>query len=164
MGDLPGIHGFLGTRASFMLDFVVLAMVGILPIMAWSIWQAKQGRYLLHKRMQLGLAAVLALAVGLFELDMRIHGWRTRAEASPYYGTDGSPGVVDYALYVHLFFALTTVALWITVIARALRHFPHPPQPGPHSRSHVLWAKLAAADMAMTAVTGWLFYWLAFVA
>jgi uncharacterized membrane protein YozB (DUF420 family) len=160
----PGIDGFLGTRASFMLDFVVLAMVGILPVLGWSVWQAKRGRYLLHKRVQLALAAVLAVAVALFEIDMRTSGWRPRAEASPYYGTDGAPGIVDYALAVHLFFAVTTVVLWITVIVRALRRFPNPPRPNEHSPQHILWAKLAAADMAMTAVTGWLFYYLAFVA
>jgi hypothetical protein len=32
-----------------------------------------------------------------------------------------------------------------------------------HSRIHVPLARLAAADMVLTTITGWLFYWLAFV-
>jgi hypothetical protein len=43
-------------------------------------------------------------------------------------------------------------------------NFPCPPAPGPHSPWHIRWAKVAAIDMLMTAITGWLFYWLAFVA
>ena len=59
---------------------------------------------------------------------------------------------------------LETPLLWIVVIVRAVRNFPHPPQPGAHSSSHIFWAWLATVEMAMTALTGWIFYWLAFVA
>ena len=61
-------------------------------------------------------------------------------------------------------FAVSTVALWIAVIIQALRHFPSPPRPNEHSRWHQTVGKLAAYDMTLTAITGWLFYWLAFVA
>jgi hypothetical protein len=60
-------------------------------------------------------------------------------------------------------FAVTTVVLWPVVILLALRSFPPIPGPAPHSRIHVPLARLAAADMLLTAVTGWIFYWLAFV-
>ena len=157
-----GIDGFLGTRASIMLDVVFLAMFAIIPVMGWSIWLVKnRHQYALHKRIQLGLGLLLAVAVGLFEIDMRfISGWRDRAEPSPYYPT----GWVVTSLGIHLVFATTTALLWIVVIVRALRNFPDPPVPGAHSRAHVFWARLAAWDMLLTAVTGWIFYWLAFVA
>ncbi|HVW45670.1 MAG TPA: DUF420 domain-containing protein, partial [Solirubrobacterales bacterium] len=67
-----------------------------------------------------------------------------------------------YSLGVHLLFAVTTALLWIFVMVRALRRFPCPPAPNDHSRSHIFWARLAAIDMLLTAVTGWAFYWLAF--
>ncbi len=163
--DYPGIDGFLGTRASLMLDFVVLAMMGVLPIMAWSIAQAHyRRRYLLHKRIQIALAVVLAITVAVFETDVRINNWRPRAEASPYYGSADTMGPVFYVLYVHLFFAVSTVVLWGFVIWQALRRFPNPPRPDQHSRQHVFWGRLAAADMTLTAVTGWIFYYVAFVA
>jgi putative membrane protein len=157
-----GIDGFLGTRASIMLDVVFLAMFAIIPVMGWSIWLVKHRQhYALHKRIQLGLGLLLAVAVSLFEIDMRfVSGWRDRAEPSPYFPT----GWVINSLGIHSVFATTTALLWIVVSVRALRNFPNPPGPGAHSRAHVFWARLAAWDMLLTAVTGWIFYWLAFVA
>lgn len=156
-----GIEGFLGTRASLMLDVVFVAMIVVVPVLLWSIAQVRyRHNYRLHKRVQLALAAVLLVAVALFEVDMRfVTDWRQRAEPSPYYQTWVFP-----SLYVHLFFAVPTAVLWVVVVVRALRHFPHPPQPGPHSRQHVFWGWLAAVEMCLTALTGWIFYLLAFAA
>ena len=53
---------------------------------------------------------------------------------------------------------------WTYVIVAALRKFPAPPAPSPHSHGHRRWGWLAAVGMMLTATTGWLFYWLAFVA
>ncbi len=157
--------GFLGTRATLMLDVVFLAMFLVLPVLGWSIWQVRAHKnYLLHKRMQLALAAVLLATVVLFEIDIRIHGWRHLAEPSPYFGSSGGTPWVGYALGIHLMFAVSTFFLWIVVTYRALRNFADPPQPGPHSAEHRRWAWIAAIDMMMTALTGWIFYWLAFVA
>jgi len=159
-----GINGFLGTRASLMLDVVVLAMVVVLPVLGTSIYLVRYRRqYEIHKWMQIGLGVVLLAAVTLFEVDMRVNGWRERAAESKYYGTETSLGLVDQVLFVHLFFAVSTFVLWIVVIVRALRGFSNPPAPGPHSASHIFWGRLAALDMACTSVTGWTFYWLAFV-
>ena len=159
-----GLDGFLGTRGSFMLDVVVLGMAAVVPILGFSVLMAKRGSYTLHRNLQLGLAALLLVVVALFELDMRINGWRHRAVESPYYGGEDSLGLVNPVLYVHLFFSISTVLLWIVVITRALRNFANPPVPSAHSAWHVRWARLAAYDMVLTAVTGWLFYYLAFVA
>lgn len=159
------IDGFLGTRATFMLDVVVLAMIVVLPVLSWSIYQAKyRAHYGLHKVVQVTLAVVLLITVALFEADIRINGWRERALASPFSGQDGSTDWVALMLGIHLCFAVTTALLWIAVTVRALREFSSPPVPGAHSRWHRRWGMAAAIDMAGTAVTGWMFYWMAFVA
>jgi uncharacterized membrane protein YozB (DUF420 family) len=158
------IPGFLGTRATFMLDVVVVAMLIILPLLGWSVLQVRRSRrYVRHRRMQLSLAVALLIAVTAFELDMRLHGWQHLAAESPYFGGDGEWGLVYPSLIVHLVFAVTTVLLWIYVIVTALLRFANPPAPGDHSRSHIFWGRLAAWDMVFTAVTGWIFYWLAFM-
>ena len=182
--DYPGIDGFLQTRASIMLDIVFLAMFAVLPILGASIYLVKyRRRYALHKRIQLILGFVLLAAVALFEIDMRfISGWQERAAESPYYKPIEAPHAILSTLYlkvlnrpqvegwvftslgIHLFFAVTTTLLWTVVIVQALRKIPNPPAPSAHSAAHMFWARIAAVDMALTAFTGWIFYYLAFVA
>lgn len=161
---MAGMDGFLGTRATLMLDVVVLAMVALLPVLAWSVYLAKYRRqYAWHKSVQLTLGLVLLVTVVLFEVDIRLNGWRDRAASSPYSSVDGFDWVLT-SLAVHLFFAVTSAVLWLLVIVRGLRNFSNPPAPGAHSAWHKRYGMLAAVDMAMTAFTGWIFYWLAFVA
>jgi hypothetical protein len=157
----PGFDGFLGTRAPLMVDVVFLAMFVVVAVLAWSVDQVKaRHRYQLHKWTQVTLGAILLVAVVLFEIDIRLHGWEERAANA----IGGKPTQVVYtALYMHLVFAISTVILWPTTIGLALANFSNPPTPGPHSRVHVPLARLAAIDMVLTAVTGWIFYWLAFV-
>ena len=158
-------HGFLPTRGSLMLDFVFVAMIAVVPILAVSVYLVKfRHKYELHKQIQVVLGVVLLLTVIAFELDMRFgEGWKDFAAASPHYDRDNW-SLVWYSLCVHLCFAIPTPLLWIFVIVRALRRFPSPPTPGEHSRSHIFWARLAACGICLTAVTGWVFYYLAFVA
>ena len=161
---LAEIPGFLGTRASLMLDVVFLAMFLVVPVLAFSIYLVRRGRYALHRKIQLVLGAVLLVTVLAFELDLRFFtDWRKLAEPSPYYHSEGRC-LVWTALMVHLTFAVPVGFLWAFVIVQALRKFPYPPTPGRHSRSHKFWGWLAVSFMVMTAITGWTFYWLAFVA
>jgi putative membrane protein len=159
--DYPGLDGFLGTRASFMLDVLALAMGVVVLVLGWSIYEVKyRRRYQLHKWVQVSLGVVLLVAVIAFEVDVRLYGWQDRAAGE--IGGHASRLVMN-SLAVHLVFAITATILWPLVIIRALLNFPSPPHPGPHSRFHVRWARIAAIDMFITAFTGWTFYYLAFV-
>jgi len=164
--DYSGANGFLGTRASVMVDVVVVAMIGVLVVMTWSIFQVKyRRRFLLHKRLQLTLGVTLAFVLLFFEIDLRLMSpWRERALLSPYYHEAWFVGAVSWSLVVHLVFAVSTALLWVFVIVLALRRFPVPPEPTDYSRQHIFWARLAAIDMVLTTLSGWVFYWLAFVA
>lgn len=143
-----------------MLDVVASAMFIVVPVMLWSIWLVRNRRnYVLHKRVQLSLGGLLLVAVVLFEIDMRMNGWRHLAEPSPFYETWLFP-----VLYVHLFIAISTTLLWVITIVGALMKFPNPVRPTGYSVWHKRFAKPAAAGMCCTAVTGWTFYIMAFVA
>ena len=159
--DFPGWDGFLGTRASLMLDVVSLGMVVVVVVLGWSVWLVrKQRNYQLHKKVQLALAGLLLVVLIAFEIDVRLHGWQARSAGV----VDGqASSAVKSVLGVHLFFAVTTVLLWVVVIVRALRNFPSPPLPNEHSSFHLRWGRLAAWDMVLTSVTGWVFYFMAFV-
>ena len=150
--------GFLGSRASIMMDIVFLAMFAIVPVLAWSVYLVKvKKRYLLHKRVQLLLGTILGATVLLFEIHVRLHGWRHRM------GESVPPMVIWIVLITHLAICIPTTFLWIAVIVQALRKIPNPPGPSPYSKQHAFLGKLAALGMFFTAVTGTLFYVLAFV-
>jgi len=162
------IPGFIpGSRGSIMLDVVFLAMFLVVPVLLVSVYLVKYRRqYALHKQIQLALGAVLLIAVTAFEVDMRFFtDWTTLATPSPYFDPARKwTCPVGLSLIVHLSFAVPTLVLWIVVIVRALRNFPSPPLPGPHSAWHRRWGMIATAGMCLTGVTGWIFYWLAFMA
>ncbi len=162
----PGIDGFLGTRGSLMLDVVFLAMFLVVPAMGVSIYLVKfQRKFDLHKKIQLALGSILLIAVVCFEVDMQLlTDWELRAEPSPYFTTKAKWSCpVGISMIVHLFFAVPTAVLWVFVIFQALRKFSKPVVPNDYSAKHIFWARLAAFEMFMTAVTGWIFYVLAFV-
>lgn len=153
-------QGFLGTRGTLMLDVVAVAMLAVLPILSVSIWAVKYRRnYPLHYTLQVILGIVLLFTVLVFEIDVRVFGWKHKAEPSPYYHTWLFP-----VFYVHLAVAVTTTVMWYVVTIAAWLKFPRPPAPGAHSAFHLRWSKVAAVGMFLTAITGWLFYYLAFVA
>jgi putative membrane protein len=162
--EIISSSGFLPARGSFMLDFVVVAMALIVLVMAFSIWIVRRRRnYLLHKRIQIGTAIVLFVAIVAFEVDLRLlTDWRTLAASSRFAGT----GLIEIALYVHLCFAIPAPFIWAITLFKALRHFPNPPRPvaGKFSRQHRMLGWLSVCVMTMTAVTGWIFYAVAFVA
>lgn len=161
-----GIDGFLGTRASLGMDVVLVGLFALLPVLGWSIAAVRRGRYHVHKRLQLFIVAALAVAIVIFEIDVRlVSDWRERARAAWLPGGNAWwPTGVLAALGIHLLFAISTFVLLAWVTAEAVLRFPRPLLPGAHGPRHRWMARLAALDLVCTAVTGSVFYWLAFVA
>lgn len=161
LAEKDGMQGFLPfSRASFMLDFVVVAMFAMVPTLLWSISLVRRKKnYALHRRVQLILAGVLLVTIVLFEVDVRLNGWQQYAKASPYFDSWLFP-----FLYFHLVFAISTTILWVVTVVGALRHFKAPVGPNAYSPRHKILGRLAAIDMCCTALTGVTFHWMAFVA
>jgi uncharacterized membrane protein YozB (DUF420 family) len=148
-----------------MLDVIVVTMFFVLVALGASLYLVKyRRRYARHKAIQIALASCLIVVLVLFEIDIHfVDNWMNRADASPYFDAATGTGLVAQALAIHLFFATSTFTLWLLVILRALRNFGCPPFPNEHSRFHRRWGTIAAVDMVLTTLTGWAFYWLAFV-
>ena len=143
------------------MDVVLVGLIATLPLLAWSIRLVRTRRdYAGHKRLQLVIVGALLAAIAVFEIDIRLlSDWKARAAPSPYW-----PGGVLVSLGIHLVFAVSTLVLWAWVVWEAWRRFPSPPAPGEHGPRHRAMARLAALDLLLTAITGTVFYWLAFVA
>ena len=145
-----------------MLDFVAMAMLGVVVVLTISIFQIRvKKRAVLHRNIQITTAIVLTIALVAFEVDVRfITAWRELAEVSPYFAS----GVVDRWLKIHLAFAIPTPLVWCYVIVMGLRKFKTGFHQGKYNRTHRILGRVAAGFMFMTAITGWIFYYVAFVA
>ncbi len=153
--------GFLATRATWMLDFVVVAMAIVLVVLAISVFQARAGRRRLHKIIQIVTATILVSTLVAFEIDMQlITDWRELAKPSPLYES----GIVNMCLYIHLLFAIPTPFVWAGIIWFALSRFKRSFSADKFNRTHRIWGWIGTVLMFMTAITGWIFYYTAFVA
>ena len=153
--------GFLpGSRGSLMLDLVAVSMFAVLPALAFGLHLVKNKKnYNAHKKTMITISVVLGVAVVLFELEMRLVGWRHLAQPSPYYET-----IMPFALVVHLLCSITTTVLLAATVALAFRQFDSPPTPNNHSATHKILGKSSAIGLLLTSVTGWIFYYVAFIA
>ncbi|MEZ6055254.1 MAG: DUF420 domain-containing protein [Planctomycetaceae bacterium] len=161
-------QGFLGNDTTFMLDFVVCALVVVVPLVLFSLYQVKvRHNYHLHKKLQVLLGLVLLFAVTAFEVDVQlVHGgWEqiVNKPGQPPRLTDEGLASVRQVLWIHLVFAITTPFLWVLTMYLALKRFPSPPLPGEHSIAHKRLGWLATLDLVATSITGLWFYWVAFV-
>ncbi len=159
--------GFLGYRASFMLDVVVCALVLVVPTLIYSLYLAKVAKnFLWHRNIQVALGIVLLITVAAFELDMRIvhDGWEQIVGKRE---TPLSPDEMKFVrtvLWIHLFFAVSTAILWPVTLILALKRIPSPPGPCQHSSLHKKLGWLSAIDITLTSITGLAFYYYAFIA
>ena len=160
--DLLLANGFLATRGSWMLDFVSVVMLLVVAAMGYSIYLVRfEKNKRLHRMIQVVTAFALTVALVLFEVDMRLFtDWRESARLSPHYES----GLVDWSLVIHLVFASPTPIVWGVVIVLAVKRFRTSFDQGQFNRIHRISGRIAAAMMLATAVTGWVFYYLAFVA
>ena len=99
--------------------------------------------------------------VGLFEVNLRLQGGIFAAtRASPYAGTL----TLDFWIYLHTFFAITTLVLWTALIFFSQRRFPKPPAPGAFSARHRYWGRLGMIWMLATGITSLPVYFYGFAA
>jgi putative membrane protein len=152
-------QGFLGTRADLLMDLVIVALIAVVPIVLYNWHLARSGRFARHKTLQISLALLLAVVVGVFEVNLRLQGGIFAATGgSSYAGT----ATLDFWIYLHTFFAITTLFVWTGLIVMSLRRFPGPPTPGPFSATHRFWGRLGMVWMLVTGVTSLPVYILGF--
>jgi uncharacterized membrane protein YozB (DUF420 family) len=119
---------------------------------------ARTGRFRWHRTVQLTMAMVLLVAVVLFEVDMRFFtDWRVLAADSAY-----APWC-PWLLYLHLLFAIPTPFVWGWIIVGALRHFDDQFQAPDYRQRHRRLGWCGVLMMSATAMTGIVFYTVAFI-
>ncbi len=111
--------GFLGTRADFLSDLLILALGVIVPALAVAYGCARRGRLRLHRAIMMSVFAVLVLYVILYEAHFLMAGGLVyletfvRMDRTLYYGQ----------LAVHVAVAAVALLFGGRVIARANHQF-----------------------------------------
>lgn len=149
-------QGFLGTRAPFFMDFVLI-IVALLPfLLLVAISFARQGRYKLHEISQKIIFVVSVFVVGYFEYGVRLGG-----------GYNGfikdSTVSHDYSLIVlivHIIIAVVSFLLWIKTLISA-RNDSLPKHIG--DSQHKVAGKRAFIGITLTSLTGIWVYFILFV-
>lgn len=153
-------HGILGTRADLMMDIVIISLVVIVPAILVSIRNVKRSDFASHKKIQTSLLILLTIAVTLFEIDSQSAGGIfVLSKGSGLYQT----AILNFSIYIHLFFSISTAFIWIFLVIFSLKYFPSPPIPNHFSKIHKFWGKLGMIDMIFTAITGIELYIMIFV-
>ena len=152
--------GFLGTRADLLFDLIIVSILFITPTILFSWSQARKGRYLRHKRLQILLTLILTVVLILFEMNLKAKGGIFVLTRESRFS---ETWVLPTALFVHLFFAISTAVIWVSLLISSLLIFPHPPTPNAFSSSHRFWGRIAILDLILTAVTAVILYAVGFV-
>ncbi len=151
--------GFLGTRAPFFMDFVMI-MVALLPLLVlMAISFAKKQNYNLHAQVQIIIFVVAVIVVAYFEYGVRAGGG--------YEGfIEGSSVSRTYSFYVLIFHIIISVigfAIWIHTLVTARKDNKKKTLPGLYSKSHKKAGKRTFVWIVLTAVTGVWVYVLLFL-
>ena len=151
--------GFLGTRAPFFMDFVMI-MVALLPLLvALAISFAKKRNYRAHGITQTILFVVAIVVVSYFEYGVRAGGG--------YEGfVEGSSVSHNYAFYVLIFHIIVSVIgfiVWTHTLVTARRDSKKHTLPGSYSATHKKAGIRAFIWIVLTAITGVWVYILLFM-
>ncbi len=154
----PSMHLIPGSRAPFSIELVSLAILLVLPCMLWSFYLVRaKKQYQSHKKIQIFLSIAILAVLVIFEVEIRLYGWRQYAEASPYIDR----GLIPFLVF-HVTIASIATVLWTWALVHALKNVSTPPKPGTYSEKHKKLGKAAGIFMLLTSITGWTFFILAF--
>lgn len=150
---------FYTAKAPLTMKIILFVLPVLLFIQFFSVVAVKIHRYSLHRFLQMAISLVMGVWLIFFELDVRIIGWRSYAQHSPFYDSWLFP-----ALMLHVCFAIPFVLMWFSTLYGALKNFKKSAMSPKYSMMHKRMGTGSLLAFLGTAVSGVLFYWLAFVA
>ncbi len=146
-------------NTDILIDVVNFSFIVIVPTLIYSWTKVRRGEYLLHKKVQLTLFAVLFVAVILFEIDLRQRGGIFEMVKDSQFS---DTMMLNGLIWFHMFVSITTSIIWTGLIAMSLWKFASPPVPNSFSGAHKLFGRIGMIDMILTGVTGVMLYFLGF--
>lgn len=151
--------GFLGTKALFYTDIVLVYML-ILPFLIFfSIWLAMERKYILHKVTQVLLFFITLGMLLLFYYEMYL--LKVFDDLLIIGNSESTQSF--YFLLLHLLISFITVILWKSTILFASADKKRRALPGLYSRTHKTAGKRVAFGIFLVSVTVGILYWMLYV-
>jgi len=151
--------GFLGTRAPFFMDIVVI-IVALLPfLIGLGVWFARLKYHKLHYFFQTILFVVTILVLIYFEYGIKLGGGFHE------YMKESSIDL-NFALsflIFHIIIATITIIIWGRIITIAFADRKRRTLPGLYSKLHKKLGRFVAFFILLTSITGVGVYWILFV-
>ena len=151
--------GFLGTRGDILMDLVVLSFLFILPMLVISWRSARRTDYSRHRAIQLSLVLILVVAVGLFEIDLKLSGGIFElTRQSSYAGTS----LLNSLIYGHMLVAIGSAVVWVPLVIVSLRKFANPPVSNAFGPTHRVWGRTGMLLMMASGLSAIPLYYFGF--
>jgi putative membrane protein len=152
--------GFLSDRSDILIDIVMLSFVIIVPILIVSWRQVRAKHYQNHRSIQLTLGISLAIAIALFETDLRLSGGIF--ELTKNSSVAGTP-LLNFWIYGHMLVSILTSLIWIILIPLSLYRFDNPARPNRFSPAHRFLGRFGMISMLLTGLSAIPLYYYGFM-
>jgi len=151
--------GFLGTKAPFFMDFVLI-MVVLLPLLVYiAITFAKNKNYKLHSITHQIIFVVAVIVVGYFEYGVRKGGGYD--EFIKYSTVSHTYSFV--VLIVHILIAMIGFGIWLNTIIKAKRNYKNNKFESSYIKSHKKLGIYSFISIILTSITGIWVYLILFI-
>ena len=150
--------GFLGTRAPFFMDFVMI-VVTLLPLLVMgAISMAKVKAYRLHAIVQNIIFIISVIVIGYFEYGVRIEGGFEAFMKDSH----TSHSYFLYVLIFHITVSVISLIVWVSTLWFARVATKENKLPGKYSQIHKKAGQITFLGIFLTAFTGIWVYLLLF--
>lgn len=152
--------GFLGTRASYYMDFIILYFLSLPFLIFFSIWFATLREYRLHHLSQLFLLVGSFFALFLFHYALYIQSdlKLLSADSSISYST------ILYVYSLNAVLSLVTLIIWTSTLLFAAADRRRRALPGFYTRSHKKTGQKTFLFICLMILSMFLLYWMIYIA
>jgi len=158
MEELYGV-GFLGSRALFFEDVVVIYMALLPLLLGVSVWFAIKARYKTHRITQMLLLLLTLVALGSIQYDIHLyHTFDKLVDVSSYPSKE-----IFYLLMVQTFFSMLTFVMWSSNIIFAVADRKRRALPGLYSSSHIKSSRRLGVVIFLTVLLTIALYWILYI-
>lgn len=151
--------GFLGTRADFYMDMSIVLFASLPFLILVALRLARRRKFVSHRNMQVATLTLVLIALGFFELDIRLSGGASALLAHSSIPMSFTRRFLD----VHIMIASVTALAWIGLVVTSWARFTRS-LPGRFAPRHVWWGKATFVCICLTSGTGAAVYLITFVA